>query len=44
MQQALSRKQKGSADRKKVVVKVARAHAQVADTRRDWTSTPPSTC
>ncbi|WP_431976755.1 RNA-guided endonuclease InsQ/TnpB family protein [Micromonospora haikouensis] len=35
-QQALSRKQKGSANREKAVVKVARAHARVADTRRDW--------
>ncbi|MFD1321452.1 RNA-guided endonuclease InsQ/TnpB family protein [Micromonospora sonneratiae] len=36
LQQALSRKQKGSANRRKAVVKVARAHARVADTRRDW--------
>ncbi|MBM0257996.1 transposase [Micromonospora sp. 4G55] len=36
MQQDLSRKTKGSNNRKKAVVKVARAHAQVADTRRDW--------
>ncbi|WP_264653282.1 RNA-guided endonuclease InsQ/TnpB family protein [Actinoplanes cyaneus] len=36
LQQALSRKQKGSNRRKKAVIKVARAHAQVADTRRDW--------
>ncbi|RKN22606.1 transposase [Micromonospora musae] len=36
LQQALSRKQKGSNRRKKAVVKVARAHARVADTRRDW--------
>ncbi len=36
LQQALSRKKKGSANRKKAVVKVARAHARVADTRRDW--------
>ncbi len=35
-QQALSRKQPGSQNRKKAVVKVARAHARVADTRRDW--------
>ncbi|MFF5175776.1 RNA-guided endonuclease InsQ/TnpB family protein [Micromonospora sp. NPDC000089] len=35
-QQALSRKQRGSRNRKKAVVKVARAHARVADTRRDW--------
>ncbi|WP_157610376.1 RNA-guided endonuclease InsQ/TnpB family protein [Spirillospora albida] len=36
LQQALARKQKGSNRRKKAVVKVARAHARVADTRRDW--------
>jgi putative transposase len=36
LQQDLSRKVKGSANRKKAVVKVARAHARVADTRRDW--------
>ena len=36
LQQDLSRKQKGSVNRKKAVVKVARAHARVADTRRDW--------
>jgi putative transposase len=36
LHQALSRKQKGSANRKKAVVKVARAHARVAATRRDW--------
>lgn len=36
LQQDLSRKQKGSNRRKKAVVKVARAHAKVADTRRDW--------
>ncbi|MET7747642.1 transposase [Micromonospora sp. NPDC005367] len=36
LQQALSRKQKGSNRRKKAVVKVACAHARVADTRRDW--------
>ncbi|MEV4349996.1 transposase [Actinoplanes sp. NPDC049596] len=36
LQQAVSRKQRGSANRKKAVVKVARAHARVADTRRDW--------
>ncbi|MFF0575607.1 RNA-guided endonuclease InsQ/TnpB family protein [Streptosporangium saharense] len=35
-QQALSRKAKGSNNRTKAVVKVARAHAKVADTRRDW--------
>ncbi|MET7671824.1 RNA-guided endonuclease InsQ/TnpB family protein [Micromonospora luteifusca] len=36
LQQDLSRKQKGSTNRKKAVVKLARAHARVADTRRDW--------
>ncbi|WP_377553840.1 RNA-guided endonuclease InsQ/TnpB family protein, partial [Micromonospora zhanjiangensis] len=36
LQQALARKQKGSNRRKKAVVQVARAHARVADTRRDW--------
>jgi putative transposase len=36
LQQALCRKTKGSQNRKKAVVKVARAHARVADTRRDW--------
>ncbi|MGC5330306.1 RNA-guided endonuclease InsQ/TnpB family protein [Micromonospora sp. DT62] len=36
LQQDLSRKQRGSVNRKKAVVKVARAHARVADTRRDW--------
>jgi putative transposase len=36
LQQDLSRKQRGSHNRKKAVVKVARAHARVADTRRDW--------
>ena len=36
LQQALARKQKGSNNRKKAVVKVAKAHARVADTRRDW--------
>jgi putative transposase len=35
-QQDLSRKVKGSTNRKKAVRKVARAHARVADTRRDW--------
>lgn len=34
-QQDLSRKTKGSNNRKKAVVKVARAHARVADARRD---------
>jgi len=36
LRQALSRKQKGSANRTKAVVNLARAHARVADTRRDW--------
>ncbi|RAO31238.1 putative transposase in snaA-snaB intergenic reg ion [Micromonospora noduli] len=36
LQQDLSRKQRGSRNRKKAVVKLARAHARVADTRRDW--------
>jgi putative transposase len=36
LQQDLSRKVKGSNRRKKAVVKVAWAHARVADTRRDW--------
>jgi putative transposase len=36
LQQDLSRKQRGSQTRKKAVVKVAKAHARVADTRRDW--------
>ncbi|MEV0811447.1 transposase [Micromonospora sp. NPDC050200] len=36
LQQGLSRKQRGSKNRKKAVVTVARAHARVADTRRDW--------
>jgi putative transposase len=35
-QQALSRKAKGSGNRKKSVVKVAKAHAQVKDARRDF--------
>ncbi|MEU0432535.1 RNA-guided endonuclease TnpB family protein [Streptomyces sp. NPDC006290] len=35
-QQDLSRKAKGSSNRKKAVVKVARAHAKVADARRDF--------
>src|SRR5256886_17165712 len=39
LQQDLSRKTKGSNRRKKAVVKVARAHARVADTRRDWQHT-----
>ncbi|MEN3609242.1 transposase [Plantactinospora sp. ZYX-F-223] len=36
LQQALSRKRRGSQNRKKAAVLVARAHARVADTRRDW--------
>lgn len=36
LQQDLSRKANGSANRKKAVTKVAKAHAKVADTRRDW--------
>lgn len=36
LQQALSRKTKGSNRRKKAVGHLARAHARVADTRRDW--------
>ena len=35
-QKALSRKVKGSANRDKARAKVARVHARVADTRRDW--------
>jgi putative transposase len=36
LQKDLSRKARGSNNRRKAVVKVARAHARVADTRRDW--------
>jgi putative transposase len=36
LQQSLARKQKGSNNRKKAVVKVAKAHAKVADSRRDF--------
>jgi putative transposase len=36
LQKSLSRKVKGSNNRKKAVIKVARVHAKVADTRRDW--------
>ncbi|WP_406036802.1 transposase [Micromonospora sp. NBC_00898] len=36
LQKALCRKVKGSQNRKKAAVKVARAHSRVADTRRDW--------
>ncbi|MFD3596503.1 RNA-guided endonuclease InsQ/TnpB family protein, partial [Nocardia sp. NPDC058640] len=35
-QQSLSRKDKGSKNRAKARIKVAAAHARVADTRRDW--------
>ena len=35
-QKALSRKARGSANRGKARVRVARVHARVADTRRDW--------
>jgi len=35
-QQALSRKEKGSRNRAKARIEVARVHARVADTRRDW--------
>ena len=35
-QQSLARKMKGSNNRKKAVLKVARAHAHVADARRDF--------
>jgi len=35
-QQNLARKTKGSANRKKAVIKVARAHARTADARRDF--------
>ena len=35
-QQSLSRKAKDSSNRERARVKVARIHAQVADTRRDW--------
>ncbi|MEV0107948.1 transposase [Nocardia sp. NPDC050799] len=35
-QQNLSRKDKGSKNRAKARLQVARAHARVADTRRDW--------
>ncbi|MET8360695.1 transposase [Micromonospora sp. NPDC005171] len=36
LQQDLSRKQRGSRNHKKAVMNLARAHARVADTRRDW--------
>ena len=36
LQQSLARKQMGSNNRKKAVVKVAKAHAHVADARRDF--------
>ena len=35
-QQELARRQKGSANRHKSIRKVARCHARVGDTRRDW--------
>jgi IS605 OrfB family transposase len=35
-QKALSRKEQGSSNRDKARIKVARVHARVADTRRDW--------
>ncbi|MBB4778935.1 putative transposase [Actinomadura catellatispora] len=35
-QQALSRKQKGSANRRKAVARVARLHTRVSDARRDY--------
>ncbi len=35
-QKALSRKVRGSSNRAKARIKVARVHARVADTRRDW--------
>jgi putative transposase len=35
-QQSLSHKQKGSSNRNKARVKVARQHAKVTDSRRDW--------
>jgi putative transposase len=35
-QQTQGRRQKGSANREKARVEVARAHAKVADSRRDW--------
>ncbi|MFC5219793.1 transposase [Streptomyces coerulescens] len=46
-QQALSRKEKGSNNRDKVRLRLARAHARVADARREFhhqlsTSSPPS--
>jgi putative transposase len=55
LQRALSRKKKGSANRTKARIKVARQHAQVADARRDCegqvrpgeaipTLAPPETC
>lgn len=36
LHRSVSRKQRGSNNRKKAVVRLARAHARVADTRRDW--------
>jgi putative transposase len=43
LQKALSRKRKGSSNRRKAVVAVARAHARVADTRRDFHHTLSTT-
>ncbi|TLF98168.1 IS200/IS605 family element transposase accessory protein TnpB [Nocardia cyriacigeorgica] len=42
-QQSLSRKQKGSNNRATARVRVAKAHAKVADTRRDWAHKQSST-
>ena len=36
LQRAVARKQRGSANRRKAVAKVARLHARVANIRRDW--------
>ncbi|MFS8096007.1 transposase [Lentzea alba] len=36
LQKSVSRKKKGSNNRKNAVLEVARAHTKVADTRRDW--------
>lgn len=36
LQKSLCRKERGSNRRKKAALKVAKAHARVADTRRDW--------
>ncbi|MFB8003432.1 RNA-guided endonuclease InsQ/TnpB family protein [Nocardia sp. NPDC056000] len=42
-QKVLSRKQKGSNNRAKARLRVARVHAKVADTRRDWVHKQSST-